>query len=224
MGATFKTKLMQILLLISVVPAALGAAWDCSKQVTCAACTGMSHLVDSVNPGTVGTPQAVNQDLNGTQLIGCTWCPKSGNEGCHAYGSLFNPCNSEEYLKFTDTCPIDYPEDKTVDFLPDWMGTLQPILGSMTILDLSLPGTHDTLTYDLSTTVSDGGIDDYPELSKVLNLFSSKVDIIPGQIEDFIRLQARTQGLTVTQQVRCWEREKINELCIYVEKRYQGQQ
>lgn len=107
------------------------------------------------------------------------------------------------------------------------MGSLNAVLGNLTVLDLSLPGTHDSLTYDLSTTVSDGGIDDYPELSKVrrrriltllrhhthhlltlaappsqiLNLFSGSVDIIPGQIEDFIRQQARTQGLTITQQL-----------------------
>ena len=47
------------------------------------------------------------------------------------------------------------------------MGSLNDVIGNLTILDLSLPGTHDSLTYDLSTTISDGGIDDYPELSKV---------------------------------------------------------
>jgi len=66
---------------------------------------------------------------------------------------------------------------------------------------LTNPHNNNCRTYDLSTTVSDGGIDDYPELSKILHLFSGSVDIIPGQIEDFIRQQARTQGLSLTEQL-----------------------
>ncbi|GMH64573.1 hypothetical protein TrRE_jg2823 [Triparma retinervis] len=81
------------------------------------------------------------------------------------------------------------------------MSAINAVIGNLTLLDLSLPGTHDSLTYDLSTTISDGGIDDYPELSKVLHLFSGSVDVIPGQIEDFIRQQARTQGMTITEQL-----------------------
>ena len=42
------------------------------------------------------------------------------------------------------------------------------IIGNLTLLDLSLPGTHDTLTYNLSTTVSDGGMDEYEELAQML--------------------------------------------------------
>jgi len=32
----------------------------------------------------------------------------------------------------------------------NWMGELLPVIGNQTLLDLSLPGTHDTQTYDLS--------------------------------------------------------------------------
>ncbi|GMH90995.1 hypothetical protein TL16_g11929 [Triparma laevis f. inornata] len=182
-----------------------GAVWDCDKQTSCATCTGMSHLLDAGSPTSAGqseNPQHLEGEEDeqlGTQLIGCNWCPDDNS--CHAYGSLFNKCSSDTYLKFPDVCPTDYPSSTTPDFLPDWMGSLNAVLGNLTVLDLSLPGTHDSLTYDLSTTVSDGGIDDYPELSKILNLFSGSVDIIPGQIEDFIRQQARTQGLTITQQL-----------------------
>ena len=38
-------------------------------------------------------------------------------------------------------------------FMESWMQALFPVIGNATILDLSMPGTHDTLTYDLSTTV-----------------------------------------------------------------------
>ncbi len=41
-------------------------------------------------------------------------------------------------------------------FLQDWMGALYPVVANQSLLDLSLPGTHDSITYDLSTTVSDG--------------------------------------------------------------------
>ncbi len=34
-----------------------------------------------------------------------------------------------------------------------WMTALFPILANYTLFDLSLPGTHDSMTWDLSTTV-----------------------------------------------------------------------
>lgn len=45
----------------------------------------------------------------------------------------------------------------STSFLSNWMGQLLPLLGASPLLELSLPGTHDTLTYDLSTTVSEVG-------------------------------------------------------------------
>ena len=50
-----------------------------------------------------------------------------------------------------------------------------------------MPGTHDTLTYDLSTTVSDGGDDGHPELSKIMHELPW---LIPGS---FIQGMAHTQ-------------------------------
>jgi hypothetical protein len=44
--------------------------------------------------------------------------------------------------------------------LANWMGVAMPAIKDLSLLDLSLPGTHDSLTYDLSLTTSDGGIDD----------------------------------------------------------------
>lgn len=35
-----------------------------------------------------------------------------------------------------------------------WMGDLLPLISNATLLDLTLPGTHDTMTYDLSTFVA----------------------------------------------------------------------
>ena len=90
----------------------------------------------------------------------CRFCPND-NE-CHAYGSLFDPCSSggdKPYYRFDDTCPTPTP-DTAPEFLPDWMGNLKGVIGDLTLLDLSLPGTHDTLTYDLSLTPSDGCDDD----------------------------------------------------------------
>jgi nicotinamidase/pyrazinamidase len=88
--------------------------------------------------------------------------------------------------------------DEGDSYLSNWMGTNMFALANSTFLDLSLPGTHDTMTYDLSTTISDGGIDDYPELAAALNFLSP---IIPDSIDEFAIAQATTQGLTVTQQL-----------------------
>lgn len=44
---------------------------------------------------------------------------------------------------------------KTPSFIDhaNWMRDLMPVIGNASLFDLSLPGTHDTFTYDLSTTV-----------------------------------------------------------------------
>ena len=54
------------------------------------------------------------------------------------------------------------------------------------------------LTYDLSTTVSDGGADGMDHFAEVLHRFHRGV---PGDIEDFIRQQAQTQALSIQQQL-----------------------
>merc|ERR1719223_743124 len=82
------------------------------------------------------------------------------------------------------------------EFLPNWMGEVSSTIAKQSFLDLTLPGTHDTMTYDLSETIAAGGIDDHDVLSKVLNDFGH----IPA-IGDYIRQQAQSQGLTVTQQL-----------------------
>ncbi|KAH8050016.1 phosphoric diester hydrolase [Aureococcus anophagefferens] len=67
-----------------------------------------------------------------------------------------------------------------------------------TLLDLSLPGTHDALTYDLSTTVSEAGIDDHPALAAVLHARRRRVAEAVGA---FVRGQAQTQALNVSAQL-----------------------
>lgn len=52
------------------------------------------------------------------------------------------------------------------------------------------------MTYDLSETVSDGGIDDYPSLAALLNEFGDL-----GGIGKFMVKQATTQGQSITQQL-----------------------
>jgi hypothetical protein len=36
-------------------------------------------------------------------------------------------------------------------YLANWMGAIAPALAHATLLDMALPGTHDTMTYDLTT-------------------------------------------------------------------------
>merc|ERR1712093_513854 len=98
-------------------------------------------------------------------------------------------------LSVVSTLPVLIPRDNNSTFLPNWIGHLMPAIGDATLLDLSLPGTHDTLTYDLSTTVSDGGLDDYPDISAFLHDFPW---LSPGS---FIKTMAHTQGLNVVQQL-----------------------
>jgi len=119
----------------------------------------------------------------------CGWVAETAS--CHLRTS-----SHPDILVFDDTCPVDYGTVNS--FASDWMGQTMGVLGDSALLDLSLPGTHDTLTYDLSTTVSEGGID---ELYKLAELLHNKTDLIPDFIEDFIRTGAQTQDLTISQQL-----------------------
>jgi hypothetical protein len=76
--------------------------------------------------------------------------------------------------------------------LANWMGQLEPIMGEATLLDLSLPGAHDAMTYDLSDTLSDGyeGID--AVVSDLLH------DVTPLVAGEFVRAQGQTQGINMT--------------------------
>jgi hypothetical protein len=56
------------------------------------------------------------------------------------------------------------------------------------VLDLSLPGTHDTLTYDLSLLVSERANDIPLEFSYLLNHYMEYVPLI-GK---YMRSQAKT--------------------------------
>ena len=82
----------------------------------------------------------------------------------------------------------------------NWMGGNAAVLGGSTLLDLSLPGTHDALTYDLSTTVSEAGIDDHPALAAVLHA-ASAAGVVPEAVGAFVRGQAQTQALNMSAQL-----------------------
>jgi hypothetical protein len=127
----------------------------------------------------------------------CVWCEGEVENKCLPKESLIKKCKSSNYqVEFPDMCPITWPVVPTL--LPDWMGQLLPVIGHLPLLDLALPGTHDTLTYNLSLTTSDAGVDDYLLFAEVMHMYTS---IIPDEIEDFIRQQAQTQAIRISDQL-----------------------
>jgi hypothetical protein len=137
----------------------------------------------------------------------CRWCNVGSNSNGICFNSLLekNICNSssnslkiieEEIIHWEDRCPIK--QEKSPLFLSNWMGELLPVIGSYPLLHLSLPGTHDTLTYDLSTIVSDGGADDMLIFAEIMHKYA---DIVPEGVEDWIRQQSQTQILDIVSQL-----------------------
>ncbi len=104
---------------------------------------------------------------------------------------------SSDIVYYADRC-ITSPPTPPSDFLSNWMEQMLPALGELSLLDLSLPGTHDSLTYDLSLRTSDGGIDDSDRLAEILHNYTK---LVPDGIEDFIRQQAQTHTLSITDQL-----------------------
>jgi len=95
---------------------------------------------------------------------GCEWSSGSGasSEVCVARSVRHSPV----HITYADACAMPTPlpkqdgDDDVDSNLANWMGVAMPAIKDLSLLDLSLPGTHDSLTYDLSLTTSDGGIDD----------------------------------------------------------------
>jgi len=78
------------------------------------------------------------------------------------------------------------------------MACLLPLIHNLTVLDLQLPGTHDTLTYHLSDRIADNANDIPPALAALLH------DIIRPPVAfvgTFIKSMAVTQRLNLTQQL-----------------------
>ena len=105
-------------------------------------------------------------------------------------------------------------EEPPPDILPNWMGTLINAtqgnstevrlfgLANLTLSDISLPGTHDTLSYDLSLEISDDGLERSDKLDGLLHAFSGgTIQLLPGELEDFLRDQSKTQRLNITGQL-----------------------
>ena len=103
----------------------------------------------------------------------CVWCI-SESKCKNRDGLLHRTCSSSSTssVYYPDTCPIAWPTEEP-DFLPNWMEKMMPAIGYLTLLDLALPGTHDSLTYNLSLTTSNAGIVIYitNETPPTLNLF-----------------------------------------------------
>jgi len=98
---------------------------------------------------------------------------------------------------------VDAPQiAPATDFLANWMGKLSPVTN--TLLDLSLPGTHDTLTYDLSTENAFemlGGLDKTPAIRSLLKAACSVLDGERLNCGNMVRGLAQSQGYNVTTQL-----------------------
>ena len=157
----------------------------------------------------------------------CAW--DTIGDKCVDVGQLGTDEQVEEnrYITSMPACR-SLREEQLSTFLPNWMGTLlnmtsDPVadtdridssghassssshhigFGNLTLLDVSLPGTHDTLSYDLSLEISDDGLDMYTRLDSILHYFSGgTVQLLPGDIESFLRDQSMTQRLDVIAQL-----------------------
>ena len=166
-----------LLVVISLAALISSALADCDEFKSCVSCT-----------------KAKLEDAKSNQ---CEWSRKRGCEKLLGADALL----SKDTVRYEDTCPVDDTESSDdKDFLSNWIGKLLKAgtFKDLTLLDLSLPGTHDTLTYDLALKTSDGGVDGHDEFAELMHEHSK---LVPDAVEDFIRQQAMTNALTVTQQL-----------------------
>jgi len=185
----------------------------CLPFDTCAKCTSARYAHQHQSKNII--PVAENKERKETYLRVvdnqangplCVWVP--GNFTCVPLGHNERAA-IDVLIEYEYDCPL-FPPHKPPDFLPNWMGVLwkngtDGRFGRLSLLDLSLPGTHDSMTYDLSLTVSEEGLDNFYKISEALHFWSKwsgkSPDLSSGEIEDFLRLQAQTQKLSITEQL-----------------------
>lgn len=96
---------------------------------------------------------------------------------------------------------IDYSKvDNTTVFKANWMNNLYTIFMRSTLLDFCLMGSHDTLTYDLTGTVSSH---DTIKNSKMVKLLHA----IKGMTKSIFINLAKTQQLSVRDQLNAGVRK-----------------
>lgn len=160
-----------ICIFISVATNEIGMSGDvCATFRDCVSCTNTATVASS----------------------SCRWCGK-----CVSKVSTDSLCKSgDNIIRYDDTCSVE--RAPLSPYLGSWMGSNLDAIGHLSLLDISLPGTHDTLTYDLSLITSDGGVDGSDTLAKILHDYES---IVPDSIEDFLRQQAQTHQLDIIEQL-----------------------
>ena len=80
--------------------------------------------------------------------------------------------------------------------LSSWMDDLWPVISNHTLLDLSVVGTHDSLTFDLSESFADN---DLPQVPGWLSMLLHKLPA--SEVGVFVRQQAQTQNASLLEQL-----------------------
>ena len=156
-----------------------------------------------------GQGQGSNNSFRCNSFTDCVTCIESSQATCVWIENHHSCVNSTDYFHyespmntfttFSERCVNSYIQDAPVDdFLSNWMRELTQHIGHATLLDLSLPGTHDSLTYNLSLKVSDGGIDGMDKFSELVH---EEDKLVPNKLSSFIRRQAQTHALNITGQL-----------------------
>lgn len=166
-----------------------------------------TNILPQLRSSASRNPTSTSRTLFPHRRPTCVWCPS--DQRCSSK-SHKKDAVCQHTTKYEFNCPLApraYPAEPPT-LLPDWMGhflnaTTTNNQSSFVLTDLTLPGTHDSFTYDLSLTVSDDGLDDMQALAALLHFLSpgGSLHILPGDLEEFFRLQAKTQQLTITQQL-----------------------
>jgi hypothetical protein len=123
--------------------------------------------------------------------------------------NISDPLQKTDIVMFECDCPLGpepYPEHLRL-VLPNnnWSSHFHQhnlLTRNITVTDWCWPGTHDSLScYYLFLQVSQDKLDDYQQLSKLLHTLMRENTTLTGDISDFFRIQAKTQQLTITQQL-----------------------
>lgn len=103
------------------------------------------------------------------------------------------------YIEFESQCPLEPKYQEPPTSLSNWMGSLLHLKSfqNTTLSSISLPGSHDCLSYDLSLSLSFTAADSYEEVIKVISDFN----VLPKEIKELIRLNGQSQKLDIVQQM-----------------------
>ena len=153
-------------------------------------------------------------DCNNNRV--CEWHgPKP--DGCHCKSGIGHDCTCNGRKTMADCNSQSICKWHTM--AENWMEAASHAIGGLTLLDLTLPGTHDTLTFDMSNKLPENS-DSNPMKKETMQAYQAVIGegiaLMTQETQNIIKDSCKNQVETLTRQldlgVRFFDWRMVNDV------------